>query len=186
MSEKMNGAQALVRSLELEGVDVLFGYPGGVVLPIFDALHESKQIKSVLPRHEQGAVHAADGYARVTGRPGVAIVTSGPGATNTVTGLANAYMDSIPLVVFTGQVATSVLGTDAFQESDITGITLSVTKHSYLVKDAAELPEVIKEAFHIATTGRPGPVLIDVPADVSKREISFSYPEHVNLPGYKP
>lgn len=186
MSEKMNGAQALVRSLELEGVDVLFGYPGGVVLPIFDALYESKQIQSVLPRHEQGAVHAADGYARVTGKPGVALVTSGPGATNTVTGLANAYMDSIPLVVFTGQVATAVLGTDAFQESDITGITLPITKHNYLVKDAAEIPEIIKEAFHIATTGRPGPVLIDVPADVSKHEISFSYPEHVNLPGYKP
>jgi len=186
MSEKMNGAQALVRSLELEGVEVLFGYPGGVVLPIFDALYESKQIHSVLPRHEQGAVHAADGYARVTGRPGVAIVTSGPGATNTVTGLANAYMDSIPMVVFTGQVATAVLGTDAFQESDITGITLPVTKHNYLVRDAADMPEIIKEAFHIATTGRPGPVLIDVPADVSKHEISFSYPEHVNLPGYKP
>jgi len=186
MSEKMNGAQALVRSLELEGVEVLFGYPGGVVLPIFDALYESKQIHSVLPRHEQGAVHAADGYARVTGRPGVAIVTSGPGATNTVTGLANAYMDSIPMVVFTGQVATAVLGTDAFQESDITGITLPITKHNYLVRDAADIPEIIKEAFHIATTGRPGPVLIDVPADVSKHEISFSYPEHVNLPGYKP
>ncbi len=186
MSEKMNGAQALVRSLELEGVDVLFGYPGGVVLPIFDALYESKQIQSVLPRHEQGAVHAADGYARVTGKPGVALVTSGPGATNTVTGLANAYMDSIPLVVFTGQVATAVLGTDAFQESDITGITLPITKHNYLVKDAAEIPEIIKEAFHIATTGRPGPVLIDVPADVSKHDLSFSYPEHVNLPGYKP
>ena len=186
MSEKMNGAQALVRSLELEGVEVLFGYPGGVVLPIFDALYESKQIHSVLPRHEQGAVHAADGYARVTGRPGVAIVTSGPGATNTVTGLANAYMDSIPMVVFTGQVATAVLGTDAFQESDITGITLPVTKHNYLVRDAADMPEIIKEAFHIATTGRPGPVLIDVPADVSKHEISFSYPDHVNLPGYKP
>jgi len=186
MSEKMNGAQALVRSLELEGVEVLFGYPGGVVLPIFDALYDSKQIQSVLPRHEQGAVHAADGYARVTGRPGVAIVTSGPGATNTVTGLANAYMDSIPMVVFTGQVATAVLGTDAFQESDITGITLPITKHNYLVKDAAEMPEIIKEAFHIATTGRPGPVLIDVPADVSKHELTFSYPEHVNLPGYKP
>jgi acetolactate synthase-1/2/3 large subunit len=186
MSERMNGAQAIIRSLEIEGVDVMFGYPGGVVLPIFDALWESEQIHSVLPRHEQGAIHAADGYARVTGRPGVALVTSGPGATNTVTGLANAYMDSVPLVVFTGQVATAVLGTDAFQESDITGITLPVTKHNYLVRNASDLPEVIKEAFHIATTGRPGPVLIDVPADVSKHELDFKYPDHVNLPGYKP
>jgi acetolactate synthase-1/2/3 large subunit len=152
---RMNGAQAIVASLEAEGVDVLFGYPGGVVLPIFDALYDSKQIRTILPRHEQGAVHAADGYARVTGRPGVAIVTSGPGATNTVTGIANAWMDSIPVVVFTGQVATHVIGTDAFQESDITGITIPVTKHNYLVKDAAELPEVIKEAFHIARTGPP-------------------------------
>ena len=186
MSERMNGAQAIIRSLEIEGVDVMFGYPGGVVLPIFDALWESEQIHSVLPRHEQGAIHAADGYARVTGRPGVALVTSGPGATNTVTGLANAYMDSVPLVVFTGQVATAVLGTDAFQESDITGITLPVTKHNYLVRHASDLPAVIKEAFHIATTGRPGPVLIDVPADVSKHELDFVYPDHVNLPGYKP
>ena len=183
---RMNGAQALVASLEAEGVEVLFGYPGGVVLPIFDALFDSKQIRSILPRHEQGAVHMADGYARVTGRTGVAIVTSGPGATNTVTGLANAYMDSIPIVVFTGQVATHVIGTDAFQESDITGITIPVTKHNYLVKDAADLPEVIKEAFHIASTGRPGPVLIDVPADVSKGELDFAYPQSVNLPGYKP
>ncbi len=183
---KMNGAEALVASLEAEGVEVVFGYPGGVVLPIFDALYDSKQVRTILPRHEQGAVHAADGYARVTGRTGVAIVTSGPGATNTVTGIANAYMDSIPIVVFTGQVATHVIGTDAFQESDITGITIPVTKHNYLVKDAADLPEVIKEAFHIASTGRPGPVLIDVPADVSKGELDFEYPKSVNLPGYKP
>jgi acetolactate synthase-1/2/3 large subunit len=183
---RITGAQALVRSLEAEGVDVLFGYPGGVVLPIFDALYDSEQIRVILPRHEQGAVHAADGYARVTGRPGVALVTSGPGATNTVTGIANAYMDSIPLVVFTGQVATPVIGTDAFQESDITGITIPVTKHNYLVKDPAELPEVIKEAFHIATTGRPGPVLIDVPVDVGRGEMTFKYPDAVNLPGYKP
>jgi acetolactate synthase-1/2/3 large subunit len=183
---KMNGAEALVRSLEAEDVEVLFGYPGGVVLPIFDALYDSEKIRTILPRHEQGAVHMADGYARVTGRPGVAIVTSGPGATNTVTGIANAYMDSIPLVVFTGQVATHVIGTDAFQESDITGITIPITKHNYLVKDGSELPEVIKEAFHIATTGRPGPVLIDIPADVAKHELTFNYPDAVNLPGYKP
>jgi acetolactate synthase-1/2/3 large subunit len=183
---RITGAQALVKSLEAEGVDVMFGYPGGVVLPIFDALYDSEQVRVILPRHEQGAVHAADGYARVTGRCGVALVTSGPGATNTVTGIANAWMDSIPLVVFTGQVATPVIGTDAFQESDITGITVPITKHNYLVKDPADIPEVIKEAFHIATTGRPGPVLIDVPADVSRGELTYRYPESVSLPGYKP
>ncbi|MHB9003448.1 MAG: biosynthetic-type acetolactate synthase large subunit [Coriobacteriia bacterium] len=186
MSERMTAAEAMVRALELEGVEVLFGYPGGVALPIFDALYDSKQIRTILPRHEQGAMHAADGYARATGRVAPVVVTSGPGATNTVTGLANAYMDSIPMVVFTAQVATSVIGTDAFQESDITGITIPVTKHNYLVKDAAELPEIIKEAFYIATTGRPGPVLIDLPVDVSKTEIDFEYPAQVNLPGYKP
>jgi len=183
---RITGAQALVKSLEAEGVDVMFGYPGGVALPIFDALYDSEQVRVILPRHEQGAVHAADGYARVTGRPGVALVTSGPGATNTVTGIANAYMDSVPMVVFTAQVATTVIGTDAFQESDITGITIPVTKHNYLVKHVEDLPEVIKEAFHIATTGRPGPVLIDVPVDISKAEFNFKYPDAVNLPGYKP
>ncbi len=186
MTERITGAEALVRSLEAEGIEVLFGYPGGVALPIFDALYDSTKIRTILPRHEQGAVHAADGYARATGRCGVALVTSGPGATNTVTGIANAFMDSIPIVVFTAQVATAVIGTDAFQESDITGITLPITKHNYLVKDVRELPEVIKEAFHIARTGRPGPVLIDVPVDVSKAELDFVYPESVNLPGYKP
>ncbi len=186
MSERISGAQALVRALEAEGVDTLFGYPGGVALPIFDALYDSTQIRTILPRHEQAAVHAADGYARATGRVAPVLVTSGPGATNTITGLANAYMDSIPMVVFTAQVSQAVLGTDAFQESDITGITLPITKHNYLVKDAADIPEVIKEAFHIATTGRPGPVLIDVPVDVSKAELDYEYPETVNLPGYKP
>ena len=186
MSERMTGAHALVRALELEGVEVLFGYPGGVVLPLFDALYDSTKVRTILPRHEQGAVHMADGYARVTGRPGVVLVTSGPGATNTVTGIANAYMDSIPMVVFTGQVSSSVIGTDAFQESDITGITIPITKHNYLIKDAADIPEVIREAFHIATTGRPGPVLIDFPADMGKAEIDFVWPEAVNLPGYKP
>ncbi len=186
MSDRITGAEALVRCLEAEGVDVLFGYPGGVALPIFDALYDSTKIRTVLPRHEQGAVHAADGYARVTGRPGVALVTSGPGAANTITGLANAYMDSIPVVVITAQVSTAVIGTDAFQEIDITGITVPITKHNYLVKNASELPEAMKEAFHIATTGRPGPVLIDVPVDVSKGELDFKYPDSVNLPGYKP
>jgi acetolactate synthase-1/2/3 large subunit len=183
---KMSGGQALVRALEDVGVEVVFGYPGGVALPIFDALYDSKIVRTILPRHEQGAVHMADGYARVTGKAAAVVVTSGPGATNTVTGLANAYMDSIPMVVFTAQVATPVLGTDAFQESDITGITIPITKHNYLVKNVAELPEVIAEAFHIATTGRPGPVLIDVPADVSKMELTYKWPASVNLPGYKP
>lgn len=186
MSEHMTGAEALVWSLEAEGVDTVFGYPGGVALPIFDALYDSKQIKTILPRHEQGAMHMADGYARATGRVAPVVVTSGPGATNTVTGLANAYMDSIPMVVFTAQVSQAVLGTDAFQESDITGITLPITKHNYLVTHAGDLPRIIKEAFHIATTGRPGPVLIDVPVDVSKGELDFDYGKPVNLPGYKP
>jgi acetolactate synthase-1/2/3 large subunit len=186
MSEHMTGAAALVKALELEGVEVLFGYPGGVILPIFDALYDCKSIRTILPRHEQAAVHAADGYARTTGKVGVALVTSGPGATNTITGLANAYMDSIPMVVLTGQVASAVIGTDAFQESDITGITLPITKHNYLIKDASEIPQVFKEAFHIASTGRPGPVLIDIPADVGKHEFDFVWPDQISLPGYKP
>ncbi|PKQ36640.1 MAG: acetolactate synthase, large subunit, biosynthetic type [Actinobacteria bacterium HGW-Actinobacteria-1] len=183
---RISGAQALVRSLQNEGVEVVFGYPGGVALPIFDALFDVESPRTILVRHEQAAVHAADGYARVTGRPAAAIVTSGPGATNTVTGIANAFMDSIPMVVFTAQVATHVIGTDAFQESDMTGITIPITKHNYLVKTAEELPGVIKEAYHIASTGRPGPVLIDIPVDVSKGEIDYVYPDSVNLPGYKP
>ena len=183
---KMTGAQAIVRSLQEEGVEVVFGYPGGVVLPLFDALYEAEGIRVVLTRHEQGATHAADAYARVTGKPGVVIVTSGPGAANTVTGIANAYMDSVPLVVITGQVATHVLGTDAFQETDITGITIPITKHNYLLDQADEIPATMAEAFHIAGTGRPGPVLIDLPVDISRQEIEFSYPERVNLPGYKP
>lgn len=183
---KMTGAQAIVRSLQEEGVEVVFGYPGGVVLPLFDALYEAEGIRVILTRHEQGATHAADAYARVTGKPGVVIVTSGPGAANTVTGIANAYMDSVPIVVITGQVATHVLGTDAFQETDITGITIPITKHNYLADDPADIPSIMAEAFHIASTGRPGPVLIDLPVDVSRGEIDFKYPERVNLPGYKP
>jgi len=186
MSERMTGAEALVRCLEAEGVDTVFGYPGGVALPIFDALYDSTQIKTILPRHEQGAMHMGDGYARATGRVAPVIVTSGPGATNTVTGLANAYMDSIPMVVFTAQVSQAVLGTDAFQESDITGITIPITKHNYLLKRSDDVATVIKEAFHIATTGRPGPVLIDIPVDVSKGELDFDYDQPINLPGYKP
>jgi acetolactate synthase-1/2/3 large subunit len=182
---EMNAAQALVHCLELEGVKVIFGYPGGATLPVYDALYKSG-IKHVLVRHEQGAAHAADGYARATGKVGVCMATSGPGATNLVTGIANAYMDSVPMVIFTGQVPTGQVGTDAFQEVDITGITMPVTKHNYLVKDAAKLPEIIKNAFHIASTGRPGPVLIDLPKDVAQTVIDFEYPQTVNLRGYKP
>ena len=183
---EMTVAEALVRCLEMENVEVVFGYPGGAILPVYDALYHSSLIKHVLVRHEQGAVHAADGYSRVSGKVGVCMATSGPGATNLVTGIANAYMDSIPLVVFTGQVPTSQIGTDAFQEVDITGITIPITKHNYLVKDPAKLPAIIKAAFHIASTGRPGPVLIDLPKDVSSAVIDFRYPDTVRLRGYKP
>ena len=178
-------AQALVSCLEQEKVELIFGYPGGNILGVYDALYNSS-IKHVLTRHEQGAVHAADGYARATGKVGVCMSTSGPGATNLVTGIANAYMDSVPLVVITGQVPVSQIGTDAFQEVDITGITLPVTKHNFLVKDPLQVPNVIKKAFHIASTGRPGPVLIDLPKDVSQAMIKFVYPKNIQLPGYRP
>lgn len=182
---RMTGAQALIKSLENEGVKDIFGYPGGVVLPIYDALLESK-LRHILVRHEQCAAHAADGYARATGKVGVCIATSGPGATNLVTGIANAYMDSVPIVAITGQVATHVIGTDAFQEADITGITSPIVKNNYLVTNADELPETIKEAFYLASTGRPGPVLVDIPVDVSKSVIDFKYPKQIDLAGYKP
>ena len=181
----MKGAQAIVASLEKEGVEVVFGYPGGAVLPIYDALLDSP-IRHVLTRHEQGAVHAADGYARVTGKVGVAMATSGPGATNLVTGIANAYMDSVPLVLITGQVPRPLIGKDSFQEVDITGITIPITKHNYLVKDPQQLPRIMREAFYIASTGRPGPVLVDVPRDVAATTIDYSYPEEVRLRGYRP
>lgn len=184
--KRMLGAEALVASLEAEGVDVLFGYPGGQAIRIYDALYDSDQITHVLARHEQGAVHMADGYARATGRPGVVVVTSGPGATNTVTGIATANMDSVPLVVITGQVSRAVIGTDSFQESDIVGITMPVVKHSFLVQSTDELARTVREAFHIATTGRPGPVLIDVPSDIAGAEMTFEYPDAVNIPSYKP
>ncbi|MEW6064824.1 acetolactate synthase [Desulforamulus profundi] len=182
---EMTCAEALVRCLEMEGVELIFGYPGGAILPVYDALNNSK-IKHILTRHEQGAAHAASGYARTTGRVGVCMATSGPGATNLVTGLANAYMDSIPLVAITGQVPTVQVGTDAFQEVDITGITMPITKHNYLVKDPKMMPMIIKRAFHIARTGRPGPVLIDLPRDVANTPIQFKYPDDVELMGYKP
>ncbi len=181
----MNGAQILVESLMKEDVEVVFGYPGGTVIFIYDALYDSS-LKHYLTRHEQGAIHAADGYARTTGKVGVCIATSGPGSTNLVTGLANAYMDSVPLVAITGQVDSQVIGKDAFQEADIRGITLPVTKHNFLVTDINDLARTIKEAFYIARTGRPGPVLVDLAKDVTACEAEFSYPEEVDLPGYKP
>jgi len=183
---KKSGAEILIECLKKEGVKHIFGYPGGVVLNIFDALFDDKDIQLILTRHEQGAVHAADGYARASGKVGVALVTSGPGATNTVTGIANASMDSIPIVVFSGQVPTLLIGNDAFQEADIVGITRPCTKHNYLVKDVKDLAKVIREAFHIAFTGRPGPVLIDLPKDVTAGSAEFIWPEEVKIRGYNP
>ncbi len=182
---KLTGAQIMIQCLEKEGVEYVFGLPGGAILPTFDALYDSK-LKFILVRHEQGASHMADGYARATGRPGVCLVTSGPGATNTVTGIATAYMDSVPMVVITGQVATHVIGSDAFQEADVIGITRPVTKHNYLVKDIKNLARTVREAFYIATTGRPGPVLIDFPVDVSRAQTEFEYPKDVYIRSYKP
>ena len=181
----MNGAQVVVEALKREGVKFIFGYPGGACMPIFDALLDAPELELVLVRHEQGGTHMADGYARATGKPGVVLVTSGPGATNTVTGLLTAQMDSIPLIVLTGQTITPNLGKDAFQEADIFGVTMPVVKHSYLVKDANDLPKVMKEAFHLATTGRPGPVLIDLPKDVVSAECTANFPENTDLPGYE-
>lgn len=181
------GADLLIESLVDAGVDTLFGYPGGAVLPIFDALYKKKSsFNQVLARHEQGSIHAAEGYARVSGKPGVVIATSGPGATNLVTGIADAMIDSLPLVVFTGQVNQSVIGTDAFQEADIIGITTPITKHNYQIREISDLPRIIKEAFHIATTGRPGPVLIDIPKDLAANPCEDHYDEYFYLPGYQP
>ncbi len=182
---KVTGAQALFMALEREGVDVVFGIPGGAILPAYDPLIDSK-VRHVLCRHEQGAGHAAEGYAWATGKVGVAMATSGPGGCNLVTPLADAKMDSVPIVAITGQVPTPVVGNDAFQEADITGITMPITKHNFLVKDANELVETIRAAFHIARTGRPGPVLVDIPKDVQLQEITWRWPEEVDLPGYKP
>jgi acetolactate synthase-1/2/3 large subunit len=182
---KKTGAQILCESLIAEGVDVMFGFPGGVLLPFYDTLPQYPQIRHILVRHEQGAAHAADGYARATGRVGVCMATSGPGATNLVTGIANAYLDSVPMVALTGQVVRAQIGKDAFQEIDITGITLPITKHSYVAMDTAALAKIVKEAFYIARTGRPGPVLIDIPKDVFTDQAEFVYPDKVDLPGYK-
>jgi len=185
---ELSGGEILVQCLKEEGVEILFGYPGGAVLHIYDALYQQEDVKHVLVRHEQGAVHMADGYARATGRPGVVLVTSGPGATNAVTGIATAHMDSIPMVVFTGQVATHMIGNDAFQEVDNVGITRPCVKHNFLVKDVRDLAETIKKAFYIATSGRPGPVLVDIPKDVTdpKVKIPFEYPREVKMRSYNP
>lgn len=186
-AQKMTGAQCLIKALEDVGVDTIFGYPGGQAIDMYNALYDSKKLHHILVRHEQGATHAADGYARATGKVGTVIVTSGPGATNTVTGISTAYMDSIPMVVITGQVATSSLGSDAFQESDMTGITMPIVKHNYLVHDPEKLPEIVAEAYYIASTGRPGPVVIDIPGNVSKAQnVPYHFPDEVKLESYKP
>jgi len=186
VSTKMTGAQIIIEALKREGVEIIFGYPGGAVIDIYDELYRTPEIKHVLVRHEQGAAHAADGFARSTGKVGVCLVTSGPGATNTVTGIATAYMDSIPIVVFTGQVPTKLIGNDAFQEVDIVGITRPCTKHNFLVKRVEDLAWTIKAAFHIARTGRPGPVLIDLPKDVQQSKTEFYYPDEIKLRSYNP
>ena len=182
----MNGSQIIVEALRRQGVDYLFGYPGGACMPIFDALVDAPEIKIVLVRHEQGGTHMADGYARATGKPGVVLVTSGPGATNTVTGLLTAQMDSVPMVVLTGQTITPNLGKDAFQEADVFGVTMPVVKHSYLVRNVNDLPRVMNEAFHLATSGRPGPVLVDLPKDVVSAECEADFTDEFHLPGYAP
>ncbi|MFC4404749.1 biosynthetic-type acetolactate synthase large subunit [Gracilibacillus xinjiangensis] len=187
--EPKTGADLLVESLVNEGVETLFGYPGGAALPIFDALYKAQEsFTQILARHEQGSIHAAEGYARVSGKPGVVIATSGPGATNLVTGIADAMIDSLPLIVITGQVAQGIIGTDAFQEVDVMGVTTPITKHNYQVRDVKDLPRIVKEAFHIATTGRPGPVLIDMPKDISAEVIEETFQAEVelDLPGYQP
>ena len=186
---KLSGAQIMLECLRQEGVRHIFGYPGGAVLPIYDALYGYQDIEHILVRHEQGASHMADGYARATGEVGVCLATSGPGATNLVTGIATAYMDSIPMVAITGQVRTTAIGKDAFQEADITGITMPITKHNFLVKDGAELPRIMAEAFYIARSGRPGPVLVDIPLDISLNKIEWdpaTYTQKVEIPSYRP
>ncbi len=183
---KIPGKQMVVEAFKKEGVDIVFGFPGGAIIDVYDALEKDGSIKHVLVRHEQGAAHAADGYARASGKVGVCIATSGPGATNTVTGIATAYMDSIPMVVLTGQVPTGLIGNDAFQEVDIVGITRPCTKHNYLVKDVKDLPRILKEAFYLARSGRPGPVLIDLPKDVQNARAEFKYPEKIKLRSYNP
>src|SRR4029450_4333733 len=183
---RMTGAKALLEQLKLQGVQIIFGYPGGAVIPIYDAIYEEEEIRHVLVRHEQGAGHAGEGYAKVTGKVGVCLATSGPGATNLVTPIADAYMDSVPIVCITGQVPRASIGTDAFPEADIPGITLPITKHNFLVQPAEEIPRTLAEAFHLAAPGRPGPVLVDLPKDVLQAQTTFSWPPTLELPGYRP
>ncbi|MHC5224902.1 biosynthetic-type acetolactate synthase large subunit [Ignatzschineria sp. LJL83] len=183
---KLSGAEIIIRSLIKEDVECIFGYPGGAVLPLYDEIYKQDKIEHILVRHEQAATHAADGYARTTGKPGVVLVTSGPGLTNAVTGIATAYMDSIPMIVLSGQVATGLIGNDAFQEVDTVGITLPCVKHNFLVKDAKDLASTIKKAFYIATTGRPGPVVIDIPKDITVHQTDFEYPEEISMRSYNP
>ncbi|MGB9801883.1 MAG: thiamine pyrophosphate-binding protein, partial [Arcobacter sp.] len=183
---KMTGAKMVTESLKNEGVEVVFGYPGGAIMNVYDEIYKQTHFEHILTRHEQAAIHAAEGYAKATGKVGVSIVTSGPGFTNAVTGLADAYMDSIPLVVITGQVPTTIIGTDGFQEIDAVGISRPCTKHNYLVNKLEDLPRIIKEAFHIASTGRPGPVHVDIPKDITAEVGDYIYPKEVNLPTYKP
>ncbi|HED16261.1 MAG TPA: acetolactate synthase 3 large subunit, partial [Gammaproteobacteria bacterium] len=183
---ELTGADIFVQCLKDEGVEYLFGYPGGAVLHIYDALYRQKNVKHIMVRHEQAATHAADGYARSTGKPGVVLVTSGPGATNAVTGIATAYMDSIPMIVITGQVPTSLIGNDAFQEVDSVGITRPCVKHNFLVKDVKDLAETMKKAFYVATTGRPGPVVVDIPKDVTALKAEYHYPREVHMRSYNP
>ena len=185
-TERITGAQALMRCLQAEGVDYIFGIPGGAILPIYDALFRFKPLQHVLVRHEQVAAHAAEGYALATGKVGVCFATSGPGAANLVTGILDAYMDSVPIVAITGNVASHLIGTDAFQEADITGITMPITKHNWLVTDVNDLPRIVKEAFYVARTGRPGPVLVDIPKDIQNAEFDFEYPQSVHIPGFLP
>lgn len=182
----MLGTRVIIEILKSEGVDLVFGYPGGQIIPLFDEFHDERDVRLVLPRHEQGGAHAADGYARVTGKVGVVIATSGPGATNLVTGIANAHMDSIPMVAITGQVPSHLIGNDAFQEVDVVGITRSISKHNYLVKDPKDLPFMLKAAFHIAKTGRPGPVVVDIPSNVQRADITVPIPESIHIPSYQP
>src|ERR1700742_4500236 len=184
--EQVTGAQSLVRSLEEGGAEVVFGIPGGAVLPVYDPLYDSTRVRHILVRHEQGAGHAAEGYAQATGRVGVCIATSGPGATNLVTPIADAYMDSVPIVAITGQVPRAAIGTDAFQEADISGITLPITKHSFLVQRPEDVAGAIAAAVHLASTGRPGPVLVDLPKDVLQARGEFHWPPELDLPGYHP
>ncbi len=184
--EQLSGGDMLTRALHDEGVDLIFGYPGGAVLHIYDAIFKQDKIEHILVRHEQAATHAADGYARATGKPGVVLVTSGPGATNAVTGIATAYMDSIPMVILSGQVESRLIGTDGFQETDMVGISRPIVKHSFMVEDAADIPMIVKKAFHIATTGRPGPVVIDIPKDVTDPKVKhpYEYPKDIKMRSY--